>query len=313
MVVGMRYGADQLRNHKITKLRSSSRGYILLTLMLFVAILAIAALAVLPEMTYQIKRDREEEMMHRAVGYSRAIRGYYKKFGRYPTRIEELESTNNFRFLRKRYKDPVNNDKDFTLLRLGDPALNMLGLGQGLPQGVRPGLPGAPGGGIPPSVPAIVNSPQGTALLQQQNTGTTTATGDQSGNPGNQANSTNPDSSSSSSSSAPGSGSQTFGGGPIVGVVSASKEKTKREFCNKNHYNDWFFIYNPSFDRGGPLDRPYCPSLMQGIGNLGQQGTGQGMVPNAGPGQGVVPNPGQGVNPPPPGPNPNLPAMPPDQ
>src|SRR5438270_1122926 len=82
-------------------------GYILLTLMLMTVALVIAAAAVLPSISFEIRRDREEELIHRGVQYSRAIRSYYKKFGRYPTRIEELESTNNLRFLRKRYKDPV--------------------------------------------------------------------------------------------------------------------------------------------------------------------------------------------------------------
>ena len=35
----------------------------------------------------------------------------------------------------------------------------------------------------------------------------------------------------------------TFGGGPILGVASASKEKTIHVFLDKNHYKDWLFIY----------------------------------------------------------------------
>src|SRR3977135_1222203 len=93
------------RNRKITKLRNSSRGYILITLMLFMTLLAVAAVAVLRGMVQQIQRDREEEMVHRGTEYMRAIKKYYKKFGRYPSRIEELENTNQQRFLRKRYKD----------------------------------------------------------------------------------------------------------------------------------------------------------------------------------------------------------------
>src|SRR5713226_2821491 len=134
----------KLRNYKITKSQVSSRGYILITLMLFITLLAMAAVAVLPEIVHQIQRDREEEMIHRAVGYSRAIRKYYKKFGRYPSRIEELENTNQTRFLRKRYKDPlIKGEKDFKLVHMGDPALNMLGmggLGRGLTPGTAPGL-----------------------------------------------------------------------------------------------------------------------------------------------------------------------------
>ena len=88
-------------------------------LMLFVALLAIAAGALAPGIAFRIKRDREEEMIHRGVQYSRAIRIFVKKTGRYPTRLEELENTNNIRFLRKRYKDPITG-KDFKLLHVGE-------------------------------------------------------------------------------------------------------------------------------------------------------------------------------------------------
>ena len=87
--------------------------------MLVITVLAIAATAVAPGIAFQIRRDREEELIHRGVQYSRAIRRYVKKFGRYPTRIEELENTNNMRFLRKRYKDPVTG-QDFKPLHLGE-------------------------------------------------------------------------------------------------------------------------------------------------------------------------------------------------
>ena len=88
-------------------------------LMLFVALLAIAAGALAPTIAFRVSRDREEEMIHRGTQYSRAIRRYVKKTGRYPSRLEELENTNNIRFLRKRYKDPVTG-KDFKLLHVGE-------------------------------------------------------------------------------------------------------------------------------------------------------------------------------------------------
>src|SRR5436305_10912452 len=99
--------------------RCSERGYLLLMLMLFITVLAIAAAAVAPSITFQSQRDREEELIHRGVQYSRAVRRYVKKFGRYPMRVEELENTNNMRFLRKRYKDPVNG-QDFKVIHLGE-------------------------------------------------------------------------------------------------------------------------------------------------------------------------------------------------
>lgn len=67
-----------------SRLHRSDRGYVLLTLLLMVTVMTIAALAIVPTIKFEIRRDREEEMIHRGVQYSRAIRAYYKKFGRYP-------------------------------------------------------------------------------------------------------------------------------------------------------------------------------------------------------------------------------------
>ncbi|MGH9643497.1 MAG: hypothetical protein ACRD3Q_13870 [Terriglobales bacterium] len=139
----------QIRNHK-SQIQQS--GYVLITLMLAMTLAAIAALAILPDIKQQIKRDQEEEMCHRGTQYMRAIQHFYKKFGRYPTRVEELENTNKMRFLRKRYKDPLTRDqqgheKDFKLLHMQDvnmsnaPGLSLGGQIPGLGnQGQNPSL-----------------------------------------------------------------------------------------------------------------------------------------------------------------------------
>ena len=66
--------------------RRSEQGYILLTLLLVVTLMTIAAAIIVSDLKFEMKRDREEEMVHRGVQYSRAIRAYYKKFGRYPAK-----------------------------------------------------------------------------------------------------------------------------------------------------------------------------------------------------------------------------------
>ena len=292
----------KLHNYQITKLQSRSRGYILITLMLFFTLLAISALAVLPRVAQQIKRDREEEMIHRGVQYTRAVRRYYRKLGRYPTRIEELESSNNLRFLRKRYKDPMTG-KEFRILRLGDPALAMMGFGQGFGQqglqGLQPGmLPGqenrpgfvaSPNGR--PAGPGNANMPQATGLPGSVNTVQQTNP-DNTENPDASGESNSGDSSSSSSASSSGSssgrGGQVFGGGPIVGVISTSNDSGIREFNDKKRYKEWPFIYDPSSDRGGLLNTPTIPGLNQGVGNVpgqagGQPGNQQNPAPQPGP------------------------------
>src|SRR5439155_4727122 len=79
----------------------------------------------------------------------------------------------------------------------------------------------------------------------------------------------------------------TFGGGPIVGVASASKDKSIREFNKKNHYDQWQFIYDPASDRGGLLNTPAQPPLQGAVG-MGVQPQGTPMQPGMNPGM----NPG---------------------
>lgn len=118
--------------------QSQESGYILLTLLLVVTLLIVGFAVILPTVSFNIRRDREQELIHRGVQYTRAIRAYYKKFGRYPTRIEDLENTNNLRFLRKRYKDPVTG-QDFKLLHFGEPGVTLTGsVGGGVIPGATP-------------------------------------------------------------------------------------------------------------------------------------------------------------------------------
>jgi type II secretory pathway pseudopilin PulG len=324
----MRHGGlkSQITNHK---LQMPQRGYMLITLMLALALITIAMLAVLPEIGQQIKRDREEEMVHRGTSYMRAIQHFYKKFGRYPNRIEELENTNNLRFIRKRYTDPLNVDRntgkerDFKFLHQTDINLNVGPvLGQMPGQTGLPGQGGLQGQGGLAALQGALGAMQGGL---QQTGGVQNLNGD-SGNPssgspfsgspsGAPGNSTSSGSSSSSSNpnSSSGLSGQTFGGGPILGVASTSKAKTIRVFWSKNHYNDWLFIYLPTADRGTTLTGPVNPSAPTtpnlsgaapglaggatptqggfGQGGFGQSGFGQGF------GQGLTPNSGQNQGP----------------
>ena len=136
-----------LPSRKCARLRRSERGYILITLILFVSLIAIAAVVTAPVIAFQVKRDREEELIHRGVQYSRAMKHFVKKFGRYPTRIEELENTNQVRFLRKRYKDPITG-KDFKILHMGDVQMSFgAGIAGAIPAGgLNPGAGGIAGG-----------------------------------------------------------------------------------------------------------------------------------------------------------------------
>lgn len=289
----------------------------LITLMLALALMTIALLTVLPDIKQQIQRDREEEMRHRGTAYMRAIQHFYKKFGRYPTRVEELENTNNLRFLRKRYKDPINTDpvtgkeKDFKFLHQTDISLNGGVLGQTPGQSLLPGQAGAQGpggfGGTPGGLGGSGAQSGGLQPTGMQNPASGNSGNSSSGNPSDasgNSNATGSSSSSSDSSSGSGLNGQVFGGGPIVGVASTSKAATIRVFFDKNHYKDWLFIYLPQADQGGLLVGPVNPGAQTGVvggltpgqmagGAPGQggfgQGLGQGLTPNGGQNQGLQP------------------------
>jgi hypothetical protein len=252
------------------KCRRGERGYVLITLLLFVALLAIAALTVASKADFQSRRDREEELVHRGVQYARAVRLFFKKTGRYPTRIEELENTNNLRFLRKRYKDPITGE-DFKLLRMGDVKLTF---GQGIAGAMSPAAMAAAqaGQGIAAAGALGQSSVPGATPVSPQKP-TDSAAGDSA--------ETKSDKPSLGGFSGP-----TFGGGPIVGVASKSTKESIREFNKKNHYDQWQFIYDPSSDRGGLLNTPAQPPLQgtSGLpGGVGQPGTPAGMNPVAPP------------------------------
>jgi type II secretory pathway pseudopilin PulG len=286
--------------------RRRQEGYVLLALLLIVALMAIFALAVIVPIKFEIRREREQELIHRGVQYSRAIRNYYKKFGRYPTRLEDLDNTNNLRYLRKHYKDPVTG-KDFKLLHYGDPGVTLTGsIGGG-------GIAGANTVG---QMNASTSSSSGfgsggSAFSQSSGFGGSSNSGFGGGSGGGFGGNSNSafggnsnsgfgsGSSSQTSSSQPGTnaasdGSQTvsqtpgttsvetgsstqqvFGGGPIVGVGSTSKEATIREFNKKKKYYEWQFVYDPTTDRGGLILTPNQPGLqLSGGQNLnGQPGS----------------------------------------
>ena len=328
--------------------RRSERGYILITLILFVALIAIAALVTAPILTFQVKRDREEELVHRGVQYSRAMKHFVKKFGRYPTRIEELENTNQVRFLRKRYKDPITG-KDFRILHMGDVQLAFGAeiAGATSVNGLNPGaagIAGGPGGqaGLGPGGlntiaaagalgAAGLNSAQGQGSAGINTPLTTTGAATQ--NSDENANSDTPgdapkEGGGPAGAGAPGTagasnpgngapGGQVFGGGPIVGVASTSKDKTIRIYNKKEHYNEWQFIYDPTTDLGGLLTTPNQPSLQSATTAL--QGTpGTPGAPGAlGAPAGISGQPGSGLQPgQPTQPGvqmPQMPQMPPEQ
>lgn len=281
------------------------RGYMLIVVIFLMVGLMIAALATAPAVATQIKRDREEEMVHRGAQYARAVKKFYKKFGRYPPTLEALEDTNHTRFLRKRYKDPLTSDGKWQLVRFGQVQLNATAR-----QGGGGGLLG--GGNGLPNVPGVTGLLTGQNPQAGQQTGTNSTPGGTSGTGGpgtsgsgsqGSSNTSGTSDTSGTSSSPTGNslgastfgqsttaagGNQPFGGGAIIGVASTSEKESLRVVNDKNHYKDWVFIYDPTFDRGGLIKGPYDPKKQMG------QFASQSQLPGQQTGQTSSQQPGTG-------------------
>jgi type II secretory pathway pseudopilin PulG len=243
--------------------RHKDSGYMLLFLMLAVAVLTITMLGVARNYRREIQRDREVEMIHRGTEYARAVRKYFHKFGRYPVSIEQLENTNNLRFLRKRYKDPMSPDGEWKLAHLTDIVLKPAG---GLTAAGGSSAPGsAPGTATDPSSPSQTSFGSNANSANQSSDGTTTGT---------------------TTGANPAATGEVLGGGPVMGVVSKSKAEGIHSFGDKNKYNEWFFIYDPSQDTGKSLlVGPYNPNAFvganTGLGNTNKAPSNPG-TPNIG-------------------------------
>ena len=83
------------------------------------AAVAIALYSELPRIAMQAQRAREQTLIMRGEQYQRAIQVYVRKFKKFPTTIDELENTNNVRFLRRKYKDPMTGKEEWRLIHVG--------------------------------------------------------------------------------------------------------------------------------------------------------------------------------------------------
>ncbi len=106
-----------------------------------VLLLTIALAIAAPRIAESIRRDKEEETIHRGKQYARAIQMYFGKYNRYPNSIDQLMKTDNMRFLRKRYKDPMTGKDDWRIIHLGEakvPAMGLFGQQAPMQNGITP-------------------------------------------------------------------------------------------------------------------------------------------------------------------------------
>ena len=286
----------------------SEQGYILLFAIFLTALLVIALAIAAPQVAKSIQRDKELESFNRGMQYRRAIQLYYRKFSAYPPSIDALVETNNIRFLRKKYVDPMTGKDDWKPILFGqNKAPTALGFfGQPLAGGATtiagtgPGGGNTPGGGpggpiLPGGISNLFGGGSTTDTSNNNSTGGANnpngSSTDSSGNPsgtvtngvvGSSINSNQPGQSSQSGQSG-----QTFGGAGIIGIRLPIEKKSILVYKKKDHYIEWEFTYDPISDQqtmGGanpanPMGNGLNgqnPTNNSGIGNNGSGSNGSG-------------------------------------
>ena len=99
--------------------QSKKSGFALLFVFAMAAIVAISLYSVLPIISFEAQRDKEELLIERGGQYKRAIGLYVRKFKRYPAKMEDLDSANGQRFLRHHYTDPMTGKDEWRLIHAG--------------------------------------------------------------------------------------------------------------------------------------------------------------------------------------------------
>src|SRR5579872_2308383 len=97
----------------------SERGFAMLFVFVMAAAVAIILYRDLPRVAFEAQRNREDVLIARGEQYTRAIQLYVRKFKKYPGKIEDLEETNQIRFLRKRYIDPLTGKSEWRMIHMG--------------------------------------------------------------------------------------------------------------------------------------------------------------------------------------------------
>jgi type II secretory pathway pseudopilin PulG len=98
----------------------SQKGYTLVAILVFMALLTISVMVVVPTVYKVMQREREEELIFRGKQYAQAIVNFQKRQGRPPISLKELMKTQP-RSARKLFKEPMCDCDDWGLIHPGEP------------------------------------------------------------------------------------------------------------------------------------------------------------------------------------------------
>jgi type II secretory pathway pseudopilin PulG len=286
--------------------REAEQGFVLVGLIVAIFLILLVLGVAAPRVAKELRRDRELEAVHRGNQYVRAVQVYYRKNTHYPASIEQLEKTNNVRYLRQRYADPMTGKPDWKLIHVGEAKTTVKGFfGQPL-SGLTGGAPGnstgtGSGGSVGPGGTAGAGAPgAGASSFGSSSFGSNSGSSSSGSSFGSSAFGSSSPSSSGGTTGATGTGSGAAGGvgspttdstgissqsassvtgtgAPIMGVGSAATGNSIVVLNEQTTYPTWEFIYDPRIEQ-----LKAKASLMGGApssvnaSNLGSNPTGSG-------------------------------------
>ena len=126
------------------KRRHKDSGFAMLMVFLLAACVAITLYMEIPRVAFEAERQRELLLVDRGNQFKRAIQVFVTDHvnnptKRYPASIDELESFNNHRYLRRRYVDPMTGKDEWRLVHINGGILTDSVTTQAKPGGTQGG------------------------------------------------------------------------------------------------------------------------------------------------------------------------------
>jgi type II secretory pathway pseudopilin PulG len=243
----------------VTDTRAGEQGFLLVGVIVMAALVLIALSVAAPIVAKDLRREKELEAKHRGEQYVRAIRLYYQKYNSYPASVKALENTNNVRYLRQHYLDPMTGKDDWKLIGLGQakttvkgffgkPLDGIGGAGLGSVGGMQSGgqantggtTGGTAGGAGGTTTPGATGSPG-------DQSGTTPGSGTGTGGFGTSSFGQNGFGQNGANGGASAFGSGTTG--PFVGVGIPKEGASIITLNEQTDYSTWEFIYDPRIEQ----------------------------------------------------------------
>ncbi|MGC1087722.1 MAG: hypothetical protein WA894_04750 [Candidatus Acidiferrum sp.] len=243
-----------------TRPRKNQSGYALLVVVFLTTVVLIASMSIGLRILTEGRREKEKEMIWRGKQYTRGIKLYYAKFGRFPTSLDDLTkpSNGNIRFMRQAYKDPMNKDDGSWRLIYVGPAGQLIGSLKPPQGGIQmPGAPGQPSG-IGTSTSSFGSTPGTSDSVATTGFGSSSSSsapgstgfGTPTAGSGTNAQGTDTSNTPTDAQGVATGDTPTIVGGSIIGIGSKVNKPSIMVYETAKNYHLFEFIWDPSKDLG---------------------------------------------------------------